>query len=404
MDNRAKIQEEVKNLFKPGIPLVLNWATGVGKSYMAITLQESLDNPKTFICVAETSHIENWQNEYIKHGKTHLLDNTTIFCYHSLHKYENSVVDLIILDEAHHFNTELRISYLETITAKYHIFLSATLKFDELNNIRSLYNKRLSIHNVPLSKAVDLDILTEPSIHLIELTLDNSNPTESIHIKRAKPKTCMEITYKQFVSTAYSNNVELIVKCTQLEKYRYLTNIIEENKRNFMRTTQEFMKIRWLKSANDRKKYLASLKTPYLTTITENLSHRKYLCFCDSIEQAEVLSVNVLHSKQPAKEQKRILEAFNSGLINNLFVIGKLKEGQNIENIQSGVITQVDNQTRTLRQKIGRILRNTVDPEVYILFFKNTVDETYIDTALDGMENLTINIIPYEVYNRPRIN
>ena len=35
---------------------------------------------RTYVCVAEIAHIQNWKDEYIKHGYEHLLKNTDIFC------------------------------------------------------------------------------------------------------------------------------------------------------------------------------------------------------------------------------------------------------------------------------------------------------------------------------------
>ena len=85
-----------------GINLCLEFSTGVGKTLNAINLQNIMTNElsrRTYVCVAEIAHIQNWKDEYVKHGYEHLLSNTDIFCYASLKKYINrNNCDLLILD------------------------------------------------------------------------------------------------------------------------------------------------------------------------------------------------------------------------------------------------------------------------------------------------------------------
>ena len=60
-----------------------------------------------------------------------------------------------------------------------------------------------------------------------------------------------------------------------------------------------------------------------------------------------------------------------------------LKEGMNLNNIEVGIICQLDNSLRYFSQTHGRILRSEL-PEQYVLYVKNTQDEVYVTTALDG--------------------
>ena len=62
-----------------------------------------------------------------------------------------------------------------------------------------------------------------------------------------------------------------------------------------------------------------------------------------------------------------------------------LQEGQNLTNIQAGIIVQLDGEERGFIQKFGRSLRAT-DPIQYILYYRGTRDEEYLQKALEGID------------------
>src|SRR5574344_2778423 len=89
--------------------LVLNLATGTGKSKIAIectnkicdrVYQREEEPTHVLILVSKTVHKDVWKKELDKWGiKT---DYIIIECYESLHKYEGAYFDAVILDEAQH--------------------------------------------------------------------------------------------------------------------------------------------------------------------------------------------------------------------------------------------------------------------------------------------------------------
>lgn len=392
---RDAIIDPLYEPFKQYKNLILAWSTGVGKSFAAISLQKTLPNPKTYIVVAETSHINGWKAEYKKHNVEYLLENTEIFCYHSLHKYVNKKVDLIILDEFHHIS-DARFDSLSTIKVEYKVSLSATITKEDTDKIYNLWG-RYKISKVDLAKAVTMGILTEPELIFLGLELDNTLKTETIEIKKGKPVRTINLDYSMRKNIASLTNCIINLQCTEQEKYTYLTDTVERLKRSFFTNRNEYIKQQWLMSGSERKRYLGSLKTEYIRTLANELKGSKFICFCGSIEQAEALSPNFIHSKQPVKLQKQILEDFNANKFSSLYAIGKLKEGSNLNDIETGIIGQLDNQTRSFIQKVGRILRNKVDPKVYILYFKDTQDQIYVETATLQTNN---DFITYEIFDR----
>ena len=78
------------------------------------------------------------------------------------------------------------------------------------------------------------------------------------------------------------------------------------------------------------------------------------------------------------------LNKFNNHEINSLFVVGKLIEGQNLKDIDCGIITQLGGTSRITVQEIGRVLRST-NPLVYIPVFDGTKDEGFLYTVTSNI-------------------
>ena len=376
-ESRQLIKSHTEELFDEYPVLILSWATGCGKSYAAINLQARMKSKKTFICVAEIAHIENWKDEYIKHGYEYLLETTEIFCYASLKKYRNKSCDLLLLDEMHHFGSENRLDIFRTIKYNAIIGLSATISVEDKIDFTTTFSKPV-INLITMEMAIEMEILPKPKVYLIPLKLDNSKKSETIEFKRGRNINEIHCDYLQRNSYIYAKNkyptLNLIIHCTQQEKYDYL-------EANYERA-RIFKRSGWLRHGGIRKKFLSDCKTDKLMEITQNLEliEKRFICFCGSIEQAEILGKdNCIHSK---KEVKSIIHKFQSKEINSLYAIKMLTEGQNLEGIEAGIIGQLDGTERPFVQRNGRMLRAEF-PEIYVLYFVGTKDEDYLQNVIN---------------------
>ena len=201
---RDEVQQESVNLINSHNNVILRWGTGIGKSLAFIKMQEALNVKKVYIVVAETAHIDNWRNDYIKHGKQSLLDNVEIFCYASLKKYINTTVDMICLDEGHHVITDIRIDLLKSIKTTKRVLLSATLRPVQIKilelNIGKFYE-----HTISLKQAISNNMLPEPIIYLIPLELSNEKTTS-------------------FIFTRGNSKKRKEINCVYKDRYKYITN------------------------------------------------------------------------------------------------------------------------------------------------------------------------------------
>ena len=141
-------------------------------------------------------------------------------------------------------------------------------------------------------------------------------------------------------------------------------------------------------------RYLGELKTVLLKAFTHYIPRkRRYVCFCASVKQANYLSEqNTISSKRPTKLNQMIIDAFNKKELNNIFAVGMINEGMNLNGIEMGIIIQLDGKERLFLQKIGRSLRAD-SPVVYLFYYKGTQDENYLKAALEQIDECFIKRI-----------
>lgn len=391
---REELYNQGLELAKENKRLAFLWSTGVGKSKMAIGianyLTKSIPNLKVLLIVAETAHKNNWKEEFKKWELDKSI-NITTECYASLKNYQNTQWDLIIFDEAHHLGSDLRLDVIKSISSQNIILLSATLQDQLLYSLQWIFGK-FAISKVTLQNAVEWGILPKPKIYLYELTLNNINKSETI-IEEWGNKTKAKIIncdyfqrWKYLKNKKAYPNTKLIITCTQQQKYDYLTEQFNYYKNLFLNTRQIAFKNKWMQIGSIRKRFLGESKTKIVQGLINKLTKNniRFICFCSSINQAEQLgSLNSIHSKK--SDSFKIIESFNKKEINNLFAIGMLQEGQNLVDIQAGIIVQLDGQERAFIQKSGRVYR-AEDPIQYIFYYKNTRDEEYLNNAIEDID------------------
>ena len=326
---REDIQDYAVNLTNKYHNVIYELATGLGKSLIAIRIIEKFGG-NWKIVIAETNHEQNWINEFNKHGKESLLPNVEFLCYQSLKHHLDG--DNYVFDEVHHLTSVLRLELISQVNVKRFVGLSATLTRTQKDSIRSVIGE-FHIYKVPLSEAIDLGILPEPTVYFVQVPLDNVHKT-----------------YKYFF------NKDKWTYCTEQQKYAYMSARIEYLKNRYFMSNREVDKTFWLKAANERKKFLSEVKTPHAARLLNKIGDRKLLCFTGSIEQSEFLSNGLsIHSKIPKKKRTELIERFNNGDIRQLFATGMLKEGINLPSIEVGLVIQLDNVERYFVQVTGQV-------------------------------------------------
>ena len=352
--DRERLQELAAHTLAKETRLLCQWATGTGKS--GVVLKFLKDNPEMncLILVPEQNNIENWQTEFDKFGIPR--DKVTIACYASFHKYSHTKWDLLVFDEAPHMDTEKRRAICESVRGEFVLALGAVIDEDETAALEHAYGHFYKSY-VSLKKAIEWGILPSPTIYVCHIRLDD----------KAK-----EHWYKGHVYTAK-------------EMYDVLQQKVEGAVAAFNLKSNNFNKQLMYRAGNERKRFLGKIKEDVVRSITMALAsqHKRYLCFCSSIKQAESLSKDhAFSSKTPAK--MKLLEKFNNHEIDCLYVVGKLIEGQNLVDIEHGIITQLGGTSRITVQEVGRIMRSK-SPVIWIPVFDGTKDDDFLYTITSNI-------------------
>lgn len=369
-------REEVNSLALSKIDkakyLILELITGMGKTKVAIDLINHIcdrvfrndENPTTIlILVAKTVHKQTWKDEIEKWGGIK-SDYITIECYESLKNYENSYFDVVVADEMQHLS-EARIDVLETIHInESFIGLSATIKRDMRDYF--IHSHKAEVIKCGLKEAVEDEVLPEPTVYLLPLTLDTTNYTYKV---------------KKF-------GRDIIT--TQKGCYDSISSLIEWYKNKYFNSRNEIIKNLWLSTAGKRLKWCAEQKEALVLSLLDKFRNYKTLTFCSSIEQSERLGKYNITSKNKASVKN--LEMFNLNKIKHITACNILNEGVNLTNCRIGIFCNLNSSEIVVKQRVGRILRHK-SPIIIIPYFKDTREEELVQKMIEEYsENSIISV------------
>ena len=373
--------------------LLLEAATGLGKTKCAIDLVNHLASNKyigrrvsMLLLVAKTVHKQTWQFEFDKWGGIH-VNELTIECYESLKKHEGERFDIVVMDEAHHINSDKRLDLLSTLSFDFCIGLSATIPMKLKQYFKYEYHAEIVSCN--LTEAIDSNILPDPQIILIPLELDNSILKEFIELyPNAKGRT-YHATYAEFWK--YKKlKVHAFISCTEKQRLIEYDNQIRWEKNMFTRTRQEFMKNRWLQDCGERIKYLANLKNDVVLKILEKLKNERTITFCKTIEQANTLGKYSIHSKN--LNSQAIYDAFNSKRIDHISSVNVLNEGANLVDCKYAIFANYSSSECVGVQRVGRSLRHK-SPVIIMPYYKGTREEEILTKMIEGFNRNNIHVV-----------
>ena len=379
-DYRTKVERDILSLSNQNLLLIL--PTGFGKSKMALDIMHLRCKAGDRILVVVPKNVlkDNWEEEFKKWGYEDYLPYTTFVTYVSFPKVANEY-QLVIFDEVHHLTERCQDS-LDAFIIHNAVMLSATVGRELRYNLVT-YFPNLYIYKVRTREAIDEDILPDPRVYLIPMTLDNTKVNCEI-IKNKSKGNPIIVSYAQRWNYKGVKNRKVIIKCTQQEYYNDISNLISYYKNKMF---MEIFKNRYLHTSGDRLKWLSNQKTAFVHTLLDYLNGERTLTFCNSIEQTEELGKYCINSKN--KNSDEILSKFNSGKINHITACAMLDEGVNLSNCRIGVYANLNSSIRMIKQRLGRLLRHK-DPIIIIPYFINTRDEEIVNKTITNINNIQL--------------
>lgn len=364
---RQELYNEVEQAYlSNNYTVLVEAATGSGKSKIALDLVGDPLNEKWTILVPRLPLFKTWEEEMLKWKRVKLLENVEFLCYASTHKLLPGNNN-IILDEAHRL-TDRSLPFIKAFKGNGKLIaLSATVPFEKKLLLQDIGIHKSNTVKYTLDDAVANDLVTDYNIKVVQFPLDSVTKNIQAGKKGA-----------YFFTTEYDG-------------YRF-----KEQRVRQMTYTQKEDSIKW--AVLDRMRFIYNLPTKLaLTGLLLNLlpADKKVIIFCGSIAHANAVCKHKYHSKTDDKDYKD----FCNGKITRLAVVQSVAEGVNIPELDYAILMQVQSGQLHAIQKIGRLLRKTSDPtkqgKVILLEALNTQDSKWVASAVSAFDRNKVDYVSY---------
>ena len=404
---KSDIQKLALQISQSNNYLCLEWSTGVGKSLAAILIAEDIvksrRNAKGMLICKESTHLKNWEDEFVKHRKKTVMNKVTMFLYASLHKYQHHSThpDFIILDECHAL-TEKRVALLMPLIgpATKVILLSATIPEDKQDLINKMLQQKPYNYKIPLLKAIDLGLLPAPELIVHKMKLQPVGQHEYV-FRKPKGKITKHCDHKDMwnVNKTYPKSVGIVVRCNEIEYYDLITKqmsyFYDQSLTNRSWQARQACRNKYLNLGSQRKKFISKVKTDKTASIVNAFrgSQQRFICFTGSIDQSNTLGAqSSVNSKNTKEFNQDLIDCFNDDSCTELFAVKMLRESVNLTNIEKGVIVQLDSTVGSFFQMFGRCLRHEF-PEMHLIVVEDTQDEKYFANAMVDFDDKYVKYV-----------
>lgn len=388
--NRDSVNKEILELSNNHKNLLIELPTGFGKSKLALDiLKKHIEtiNQKVLIVVPRLVLIDTWKEEFEKWGMRTYLLSVEFVTYVSLPKVAGNW-DMVIFDECHHLSERCR-EALESFKITRSILLSATVKNSVKWELKGTFQNLFS-YKINMKEAIDNEVLPDPRVFLIPLSLETNIPTESIWKNPRGKEPALEVSWANRWAAIKQKTQKVRIYCTEWQYYTDMSTQVDWYKNKYMRTRNEAFKNKWLRLAGDRLKWLSDKKVDLVSRILWLIRGHRTLTFCNSIEQTEELGSYCINSKN--KESANILKAFNEGRIDHITACNMLNEGMNLVNCQIGIYNNLNSSEVIVKQRLGRILRHE-RPVIVIPYYKDTREQELVDKMLEDYNPDLITVL-----------
>ena len=360
--DRDKVQTEALEATRGKERCGLALATGVGKTLVALNHLEEHYSPLLNILVVapKISIFDSWRAEAQKFDKAKLLINITFTTYLSINKQDPREYDIVYLDECHSLLESHR-AFLDEYNGKILGLTGTPPKY--ANSVKGkLVNEFCPmVYEFVTDSAVENNILNDYQIIVHEINLGTKN-NYLVSTKNKSFRTSEQKNYNYW--------------CTRIDSGAGSLHMLR------------VMRMKAMMEYPTKEKYAKLLL---------NSINTKCILFANTQDQADRLCEYSYHSNNLDSEDN--LRLFKEDKIDKLSCVLQLSEGVNIPNLKQGIIMHAYGNERKSAQRIGRLLRLNPDEKaiVHILCYVNTVDEKWVKSALDGLDQTKIEWKNYNV-------
>jgi superfamily II DNA or RNA helicase len=362
MTKRDEIQQEALNVALQHKRCSLAISMGVGKTYIGLQYIEHFYNQygsiNVLVAAPKVSIFQSWLDDAIKFKLSKSIIHSIKFTtYLSLPKQLDNY-DILILDEVHSL-LDSHDEYLSNFKGRI-LGLTGTPPRHDRSEKGKLVNRYCPVqYKYITDDAVDDNILNDYKItvHYLKLSHANNIPVE---------------TKKMKFYTSEKNN------------YDYWTSRLQKSITKKEQQICSVMRMRAMMGFKSKEFYARKLL---------NQTQYKCLVFCNTQEQANAMCTHSYHTGNPDSQDNMML--FKEGKIQKMSCVLQLNEGVTIPELKEGIILHAYGNERKSNQRIGRLLRLNPDDtaQIHILCYKDTVDEKWVESALQDLDPNKIEYI-----------
>ena len=354
--DKSQIQSEALIAIGNKTRVGISASMGAGKTFIGIQHMDlNYNDSCRFLVVGHRKSVfKAWKEDIDKFKRQHLIHHINYSTYNSLSKQDLDY-DVIYLDECHNLKFA-HDPWLSKFTGKI-LGLTGTPPTNYKSERGQMITKYCPIvFEYKTDDAVKDGILNDYRIIVKYLPL---NRARTLPIKKKDGNF--------FYTSEYDN-------------YQYWSNMIEDAPPARVHLTR-LMRMKAMQGFPSKEK---------LADVLFKSVSDKCILFANTKDQADRLSNFSYHSTNPQSENN--LDAFKKGIITKLSAVQQLNESVNIPNLKVGIIMHAFGNERVASQKIGRMLRlNPKDTAtVYILCYKDTIDEEWVRLALEHFDQSKI--------------
>lgn len=358
MTKREEIQKDALDVALKNKRCSLGISMGVGKTLIGLRYvdhyqDKNMGKLNVLVVAPKLSIFESWKNDAEKFGID--ITNVEFTTYLSLHKKNPYNYDLVVLDECHSLLPS-SVPFLAVYNGRI-LGLTGTPPRHNNSVKGTIVNQFCPVmFKYITDDAVDDDILNDYRILVHRMKLSSAN-TIKVSLKDKEFYTSESKNYNYWTERVYEANSP---------KQRQISSVMR------MRALMEF-----------------KTKEDYAKKLLDDIED-KCIVFCNTQEQADRMCEHSYHSNNPDSEGN--LDLFGNDHITKLSCVMQLNEGINIPNLGAGIIMHAYGNERKSAQRIGRLLRlNPIETAiVHILCYKDTVDETWVGSALEDLDQTKI--------------
>jgi len=358
--------------------------TGIGKTFISLMMIEEI-KPKSVLFLAESTlrekdvikDIEKYKDVF---GYDILANHHITFaCYQSTYKWVSTFYDMVIADEIHDSLTPEYFKYYQNNRYNHLIGLSATIdkkssfiingqevtKIDLLNQIAPI------VFTYSIKQGQEDKTARELEISVVIVELDDK-------------KKNIPVDYKDKTTGAKKTFYQ-----TEKDYYTYCHKRFMQA----MFSDSEFLKQYWMRKRNEILYNLPS-KTESVIALLKTIDLGRTIVFANSITELIKICPTV-SSKRTKDINLQVIKDFNDGKLNVIGSFKMLKQGINLDNLDSVVLHSYYGVEKDFIQRVGRLRNRPQKGNVVIFCTRGTQEETWLNKIIEatGLKFNTYNNI-----------